>query len=290
MSPMSPASAQALDRLRAYSPPSPSIYYSLPLTRRAAVLILLFADRRGDLNVVLTVRSAQLRTFAGQVALPGGKADYLSETAAQTARREAWEEIGLPLDSRKFPSPFSVEHLTELPCSMARTNLGVRPCVAFLRDNSADQSADIEDRLIPRLEEQEVASVFTVPLERFLSPRYLLMDRGGVARDEKWYQGNWINWNGRRWRMHEFQAPIWERATLKRYRVWGMTARIMVDVSRIAYGKDPDYEFNDTIGDEDMITNLWKNGQMDEKMISKARPGSEAELKEAVDQIKKGNL
>jgi hypothetical protein len=68
-------SKQALARLYTYSPP-PTTYHSLPLTRRAAVLVLLFADRRGDLRVVLTLRSPLLRTFAGQVALPGGKADF----------------------------------------------------------------------------------------------------------------------------------------------------------------------------------------------------------------------
>jgi hypothetical protein len=33
-----------------------------PLTRRAAVLILLFADRKGDLRVVLTMRASTLKS------------------------------------------------------------------------------------------------------------------------------------------------------------------------------------------------------------------------------------
>jgi 8-oxo-dGTP pyrophosphatase MutT (NUDIX family) len=40
---------------------------------RASVLILLFGNREGDLQVTLTTRSLKLRTHAGDVALPGGK-------------------------------------------------------------------------------------------------------------------------------------------------------------------------------------------------------------------------
>jgi len=62
---------QALARLRAYVPP-PTQWYNCPLTRRAAVLILLFPDRYGNLKVVLTMRASTLRSYAGQAALPGG--------------------------------------------------------------------------------------------------------------------------------------------------------------------------------------------------------------------------
>ena len=50
---------EAVERLRSYKPP-PSNYGSVPLSRRAAVLLLLYADAKGDLRVVLTVRSKSL--------------------------------------------------------------------------------------------------------------------------------------------------------------------------------------------------------------------------------------
>jgi 8-oxo-dGTP pyrophosphatase MutT (NUDIX family) len=52
----------------------------LPVRKRAAVLVLLFADRWGDLRVVITMRAASLRSFSGHAALPGGKADSKEET------------------------------------------------------------------------------------------------------------------------------------------------------------------------------------------------------------------
>lgn len=58
-------SKAAIARLRAYKPPPFPLWDRLPLSRRAAVLILLYADRRGDLRVVLTMRAASLRSFSG---------------------------------------------------------------------------------------------------------------------------------------------------------------------------------------------------------------------------------
>ena len=55
----------AIARLRAYKPPNFAVWDRLPLSRRAAVLILLFADRRGDLRVVITMRATSLRNYSG---------------------------------------------------------------------------------------------------------------------------------------------------------------------------------------------------------------------------------
>lgn len=60
-------------------------------------------------------------------------------------------------------------------------------------------------------------------------------------------------------------APVWERATLRTYRVWGMTARIMVDTARIAYGHDPEFEHNTEIGDEVIVTEMQNAGDMKPK-------------------------
>ncbi|KAG0133229.1 NUDIX hydrolase domain-like protein [Tuber indicum] len=263
MSPLSPTSIKALERLWAYVPP-PTIYSSLPMCRRAAVLLLLFADRAGELRIVLTVRSASLRTFAGQVALPGGRADRPDETSVQTARREAYEEVGLPLDSHPFPSQVSVEHLTELPLFQAGTNIGVRPC-----------AVDVDDSLMPKLDPQEVASVFTVPLERFLMNDY---DDDGTMQGldgVPWYNGNWFSWGGRKWKNHEFQAPVWNGAKLLRYKVWGMTARVLVDAARIAYGRDPDFPSPKSIGDEDFIASSFAAGEMDDVRSGGSGKGQE---------------
>ncbi|MEZ4310190.1 MAG: CoA pyrophosphatase [Polyangiaceae bacterium] len=70
----------------------------LPGVTPAAVLVPLF-EAQGDVRVWLLRRPADLRSHAGQVALPGGKTDPTDATPVETALREAEEEIGLPRTS-----------------------------------------------------------------------------------------------------------------------------------------------------------------------------------------------
>jgi len=60
----------------------------------SAVLVPLF-EEDGEARVVLTRRSAELRSHRGQVSFPGGRIDP-GEDAPTAARREAFEEVGLP--------------------------------------------------------------------------------------------------------------------------------------------------------------------------------------------------
>ncbi|KAL5001201.1 NUDIX hydrolase domain-like protein [Aspergillus recurvatus] len=295
------ASREAINRLRAFKPP-PTSYELVPLSRRAAVLLLLYADAKGDLRVVLTIRANTLSSYAGQAALPGGKSDSLEETPFQTARREAHEEIGLPNLTQPLPPPFSVEHLCEIPCSLARTELVVRPCVALLHtfDEKTGENADPEITLIPRLDAREVAAVFTAPFRDFLKLR--------PSRDERWYRGVWNEWWGTQWRMHQFFVPVNPDRVVKphphdagqeeavhdleeqerkqqrshrrqdqahkeresdsptRYRVFGMTARILVDAARIAYSSEPEFEHNRHSGDEQLIAKLRGRGRLGPKI------------------------
>lgn len=61
----------------------------------AAVLVALYEGADGELHVVLTRRRADLRRHAGEISFPGGRRDAGDATLADTALREAEEEIGL---------------------------------------------------------------------------------------------------------------------------------------------------------------------------------------------------
>jgi 8-oxo-dGTP pyrophosphatase MutT (NUDIX family) len=67
--------------------------YSPSRVRHAAGLLLVFPSGQ-DAHLVLTVRADTLGRHSGQVSLPGGVAEA-GETYAQTALREAHEEIAL---------------------------------------------------------------------------------------------------------------------------------------------------------------------------------------------------
>ncbi|EFY85822.1 NUDIX domain-containing protein [Metarhizium acridum CQMa 102] len=290
-------SLAALNRLRAYKPPPFPLWDTLPARKRAAVLVLLYADRWGDLRVVITMRAASLRSFSGHAALPGGKADSLEETPYQIARREAFEEIGLPMDDLRLPRPFRIEPLCNLPPSLARTHLVVTPCVAFLhadRTHPCSPGPLVEESLIPRLDAREVAAVFSAPFYNFLKARDLPPRPGQELPPGTWYDGAWTSWKDLPWRIHNFYVPVNNQRVAKprrasahgnmgealevqqeqegRFKVWGMTGRLLVDAARIAYGEDPEMEHNDTFGDHDIILRAEEEGVF--KEVGEANKGT----------------
>ncbi|EGX93946.1 NUDIX domain protein [Cordyceps militaris CM01] len=300
----------AINRLRAYKPPPFPLWDRLPVRMRAAVLILLYADRFGDLRVVITMRAAALRNFSGHAALPGGKADTTTETPCksswhtlsffaadnimthtipptdQIARREAWEEIGLPMEDRKIPKPFRVEKLCYLPPFLARTHVVVTPCVAYLHADApapGQSSPVVEHTLVPKLDASEVAAVFTAPFYNFLKSRDLPPQPGHVLPPGHWYDGAWINWKDVAWRVHNFYVPVNNQQVSRpaegstaveetkqdvdfegRFKVWGMTGRVLVDAARIAYGEPPEVEHNPGLGDTDIIKIAEQDGVFQE--------------------------
>lgn len=306
------------------------------------------------------MRAASLRNYSGHAAFPGGKADTVDETPEQIARREAWEEIGLPLDDHgKLPGQFRIEHLCSLPHNLAKTELVVRPCVALLsaereateavggerreglqseqseQSEDARRSLDVE-RLIPRLDAKEVAAVFSAPFHNFLSATDELARpdeekaTGGAGAGVSgktqrllprlpagpWYEGVWVDWHETPWRMHYFYVPVVGQRVAKpkrrarsgndgdatqeqqaaaaadgyvtgregeqkdgdgdgdydnieeapgRYKVWGMTARILVDAAQLAYAERPGFEHNAHFGDEQILERLERMGRLGDK-------------------------
>ncbi|NND53884.1 MAG: CoA pyrophosphatase, partial [Gammaproteobacteria bacterium] len=71
------------------------VWYRLPL--RPAAVLLPLVERSDGVHLMLTERNRDLAEHAGQVALPGGRADAEDSDATATALREAREEIGLAM-------------------------------------------------------------------------------------------------------------------------------------------------------------------------------------------------
>jgi len=67
--------------------------------RPAAVLALLFPDEAGIARIVLTERLSYDGHHSGEVSLPGGKSEPADAGPAETALREAAEEITLDADA-----------------------------------------------------------------------------------------------------------------------------------------------------------------------------------------------
>jgi 8-oxo-dGTP pyrophosphatase MutT (NUDIX family) len=117
----------------------------------AAVLIPVVAHPE-RLTVLFTQRTTHLKSHAGQVSFPGGRAEPGDASAEFTALREAAEEIGLAADR--------VEILGRLPDYRTRTGFRVTPVVGATWP-------PLELTPDPR----EVEAVFEVPLEFLLDER-----------------------------------------------------------------------------------------------------------------------
>ena len=147
----------------------------MPPPRPAAVLVPIVA-RDDGLTLLLTQRTEQLATHAGQIAFPGGKVEESDATPIAAALREAEEEIGL--------TSGHVDPLGFLDSYRTGTGFLISPVVAIVRPGFT---------LVP--DTSEVADVFEVPLS------FLLDDRN--------HQRHSREWRGRE--RHYFAMPYGER-------------------------------------------------------------------------------
>ncbi|XP_061578037.1 peroxisomal coenzyme A diphosphatase NUDT7 [Cololabis saira] len=174
----------------------------VPLLPRASVLIPLFV-RAGELHTLMTLRSAQLRTSAGEVCFPGGKRDAEDLDDVDTALREAKEEIGL--------QPDDVQVLCTLFPIINKKGLLVTPVVGF-----------IEETFCPTPNPAEVSAVFTVPLVFFTKEKDHCASTGAIGI------------------MHSFDFV--DPDTGCQYLIWGLTATFAILVAALALRTKPEFD------------------------------------------------
>ena len=135
---------------------------------RPAAVLAPIVPRPQGLMVLLTLRASHLRSHSGQVAFPGGKIDA-GETPAETALREAREEIGL--------APSLVEPLGWLDPYFTSTGYRVAPLVAL-----------IDPAFAPTPNPDEVAEAFETPFAFLMNAaNHRLEERQWRGRTRKFY-------------------------------------------------------------------------------------------------------
>jgi len=122
-----------------------------PQALRVAAVLIPIVIRHQEPMVILTLRASHLNDHAGQISFPGGRQETTDPNIEFTAKREAFEEIGLPESH--------VEILGSLPDYMTITGYQVSPVVSLVTT---------PPKLIP--DSEEVAEIFEVPLAFLMNP------------------------------------------------------------------------------------------------------------------------
>lgn len=162
--------------------------------RIAAALLLLYPGDSGP-AVPLTVRASGLTRHAGQISLPGGAMDA-GETLAETALREASEEIGV--------DPARVQVLGELtPVHVLVSGFTLHPVVGVVHERPAFQAAP-----------GEVDEILEVSLEH-------LQDASRIRRGTRLREGIAIEY------------PYFD---LLGHQVWGATAMVLGEFITVIAG------------------------------------------------------
>ena len=134
-------------------------------TKPASVLVPI-VDRNPP-TILLTLRTAELASHAGQIAFPGGKIDSSDASPVAAALREAKEEIGL--------APALIEPIGYLDLYLTFSGFRILPTVAR-----------VTPEFTLTLNPSEVVEAFEVPLEFLMTPanhQRKTRDWKGIPRD-----------------------------------------------------------------------------------------------------------
>ncbi|KAF9319649.1 hypothetical protein BG003_008605 [Podila horticola] len=243
---MNKKSIAALENLRGFPP----VDDTFETSKRSAVLVpLVLNPSTGDLEVILTVRSSSLRTNAGDVAFPGGKQDPEDIDLTATAKREAFEEVGLPYEAS--------EHLTTLYPVLSRHYQVVTPVIAYCAHITTKDIAQL------RPNPGEVAAIFTTPLERFLDPpkgsynffdmhwlssphRVHRFDRCGadnyILGGSELTKSSSIEQDFKQGKASDTEHADETETPFAGWSVYGLTAGVIVEVAKVAYARPPSFQ------------------------------------------------
>ncbi|MDN3545957.1 MAG: CoA pyrophosphatase [Roseateles asaccharophilus] len=165
----------------------------------AAVLVPLVMHESG-LRLLLTRRTAHLRSHAGQISFPGGRVESEDGGVVETALRETAEEIGLHRTQ--------IEVIGQLPIYTTVTAFEVTPVVALLRPG-----------FTLTLDAGEVDEAFEVPLDFLMNPAH--------------HQRHTFRWEGGE---RQFLSMPWHQrdaqGVLREYFIWGATAAMLRNLYR----------------------------------------------------------
>ena len=141
----------------------------IPETWKPASVLVPLVNRAAGITVLLTQRTADMPSHAGQVAFPGGRRQASDVDAAATALRETEEEVGIPARFIDVIGAVDLYH--------TGTGYEITPIVGIVTPG-----------FTIRADPREVADVFEVPLEHFLDEvNHKVDSRQWQGRERRYY-------------------------------------------------------------------------------------------------------
>jgi 8-oxo-dGTP pyrophosphatase MutT (NUDIX family) len=134
----------------------------------SSVLVIIHFNIEYTPTVIFTKRSSSLRNHAGEISFPGGRVSDQDGSIIETAIRETFEEIGLPIQKEKIIGCLS-------PTNTYTTRIVIYPFIVILNKIS-----------FPFEPNEEVEKVIEVPLENLRD--CMAVDEEHSSRDNEMFK------------------------------------------------------------------------------------------------------
>lgn len=134
------------------------------ISKKAGVIVPIYGNE-GEIFIVLTKRTLNLKRHKGEISFPGGVCE-LSEDQQKTALRECFEEIGVKMEDLKL--------VGRLDDTYTKTGYLISPFVAFI-------PYPYNFMMNPK----EVESLVFLPIQEILDPEFHEKDSISLNKGEK---------------------------------------------------------------------------------------------------------
>lgn len=159
--------------------------------KHAGVLSLFYPDEDMETKFVLILRKTYKGVHSAQVAFPGGKLEAQDASLRDTALRETFEEVGVPIDTVQIVRSISQVYIPP-------SNFYVQPFIGFTQTRPEFIKQD-----------DEVEALIEIDLEHFLDEQSLISKKVKTSYSI------------------EVEVPAFK---LNDYVVWGATAMMLSEI------------------------------------------------------------
>ncbi|MDB4225633.1 CoA pyrophosphatase [bacterium] len=159
--------------------------------KHAGVLSLFYPDEDMETKFVLILRKTYKGVHSAQVAFPGGKLEAQDASLRDTALRETFEEVGVPIDTVQIVRSISQVYIPP-------SNFYVHPFIGFTQTRPEFIKQD-----------DEVEALIEIDLEHFLDEQSLISKKVKTSYSI------------------EVEVPAFK---LNDYVVWGATAMMLSEI------------------------------------------------------------